>query len=145
MSKFKVGDLITRTREAQTDVPVGGTFRVIETDGSHFFAFIDKAGDRRVRSDYENFRLTGHGDSRLLRKAEREIVRKEMELQALKDRKAKRERAKTLRNLSPAGKRVVAMLQAGSAQDFGCQRENVIALVAAITGDKADDIKKALQ
>lgn len=60
------------------------------------------------------------------------------------ERKAKAERAKALRGLSAAGKRVVSMLKAGSADDFGCQRESVIKLVAAITGDKPDAIKRAV-
>ncbi len=88
-------------------------------------------------------------------KGEKLIAAKEAELARLKDaaakrakdaaeRKAKAERANILAGLSAAGKRVVAMLQAGAASDFGCQRANVILLAAAITGDSADKITKAI-
>lgn len=87
-------------------------------------------------------------------KAQREIAKAEAVLQSLKDRaakkakdaaerKAKAERAKPLKGLTAGGKRIVEALRA-KPEAFGCQREVAIALAAAITGDKADDIRKAL-
>jgi hypothetical protein len=55
----------------------------------------------------------------------------------------KRRRKTALGALSKAGKRVVAQLRKNP-DAFGCQRDHAIALAAAITGDDADKISKAL-
>lgn len=150
MSKFKVGDVIECTRDFQPLYTQGRAYAV---------SGLDEDGDPIITAD--NGEVLGEQSgwfklsTRPVSADARLIAKKEAELAALKERaakkaqqaaarKAKAERAKVMRGLSPAGKRVVAMLQAGSVSDFGCQRDNVIKLAAAITGDKADAIVKAL-
>lgn len=158
MSKFKVGDRVRvvsiKDRHGHTCadwVDSGGVGRVDVVSG--------------VSGMAEGYQVYLEGGScyepRMLElaapltKEQRAIAKAEAELAKLKeraaakakqaaDRKAKTERAKIMRGLSAAGRRVVAMLQAGSASDFGCQRESVIKLASAITGDDPEKIKKAL-
>lgn len=85
---------------------------------------------------------------------QRAIAKAEASLRALKDRAAKKakdaaerktkaERAKVVRGLSPAGKRVVELLRSKPGA-FGCQREHAISLACAIICDDAEKIRKAL-
>ena len=152
MSKFKVGDRVVRINTPQTDMPVGGVFLVTDVWGDQI-QFTDLKGDRRTRSDLENFALTKKKASQPT-KEQRAIARAEADLQALKDkaakkaktaveRKAKAERAKVMRGLSPAGKRVVDVLRQ-KPDAFGCQREAAVLLVAALTGDDHVRITRAL-
>jgi hypothetical protein len=87
-------------------------------------------------------------------KEQKAIAKAEADLQALKDkaakkardaagRKAKAERVKVMRGLTAGGRRIVEALR-DKPEAFGCQREMAIALAAAITGDDADKIRKAL-
>lgn len=59
------------------------------------------------------------------------------------NRTEKARRAKLMKSLSAAGRRVVDRLMANP-DAFGCQRQAVVELAAAITGDDADKIRKAL-
>lgn len=158
MSKFKVGDRVRsldtcHNKNEDVKLTRGALYTVTHAEDDQ------RSGCLQVEDAYgtRGWRFPSHFEMAKapLTKAQRAIAKKEAELAALKasaekkakqaaGRKAKAERAKIMRGLSAAGRRVVAMLQAGSAEDFGCQRESVIKLASAITGDDPEKIKKAL-
>lgn len=166
MSKFNVGDRVKTIKKTYGDIPAGscGVVTRSEPAGVHMRAdshpktndiIHDRNGAGYWYVDDHLALIQDDHQARPVSKQGRLIAAKEAELARLKEaaakraklaaeRKAKAEQAKVLAGLSVAGKRVVAMLQSGAASDFGCQRDNVILLAAAITGDKADAIKKAL-
>lgn len=168
MREFKVGDTVKIIDNRGGDVEymglqigqIGTVIRVepdyysgelpyqVDFDGRHMWPKL-----HQIQSAMTRGRLSS--DDRAIAKAQAEFAKAQAELAKLKeraaakakqaaDRKAKAERAKIMRGLSAAGRRVLAMLQAGSASDFGCQRESVIKLASAITGDDPEKIKKAL-
>lgn len=61
----------------------------------------------------------------------------------LADQKAKRELAKLLKGLSPAGKRAVLWFRSHK-DAFGCQRLSALELIAAVTGDDPAKIAGAV-
>lgn len=137
---LQIGQIGTVIR-VEPDYCSGGLPYQVDFDGHHMWPRLDQ-----IQSAMTRGRLSS--DDRAIAKAESELAKlKERAAAKAKqaaDRKAKAERAKIMRGLSAAGRRVVAMLQAGSASDFGCQRESVIKLASAITGDDPEKIKKAL-
>lgn len=164
MSKFKVGDRVRLVPQRCGDFLNRYYLPLDRWNDARAGLVVEVAESANTMENGEHFSVGGWHwpskwfelaaplaltkDQRAIAKAKADLAKLE-ERAALKakqaaDRKAKAERAKALRGLSAAGKRVVAMLQAGSADDFGCQRENVIKLVAAITGDKPDAIKRAV-
>lgn len=156
MSKFKVGDRVRCTRcSGVPHGPQGGAVYTVSSLGESDDLGLAELPNQSPGWFSSRFVLLETKSGAKRTKEEMAIAKAESNLAALKeraalkakqaaDRKAKAERAKALRGLSAAGKRVVAMLQAGSADDFGCQRDNVIKLVAAITGDKPDAIERAV-
>ncbi len=161
MSKFKVGDKVILRGHTYQKVPQDAEAVITQIDG------MDGLFCREIAASHTMGNMThcrnGAGLYYFLNqvvpvppqtKEQKAIAKAEADLAALKEKaaakakkaaelKAKRERAKLMAGLSKAGRRVVEMLR-GNAESFGCQRDHVIALAAAITGDKADDIRKAI-
>lgn len=128
MSKFKVGDVVKVVCTDHFQYRRGQFFVVakVDPDGDIYDA---QGICICVRNNPTRVKIMSRTSVKAAKQAER---------------KAKADRAKLLRELSPAGRRVVAMLSASEAA-FGCQRDAAIKLTAAITGDDPAKLARAIQ
>lgn len=163
MSKFKVGDRVTFTETCgnvtNSHAGLRATVRHVERP--------EYMGPFSVGLEIDGFGLSGATrglywphieyitksevpitkEQKAIAKAEADLAklkeRAALKEKAAAERKAKAEREKLMRGLSPAGRRVVELLRVDTSS-FGCQRASVVVLAAAITGDNADKIRKAI-
>lgn len=168
MSKFKVGDRVRLARYTSRSSLIkseherrihGGNSGVVErVDENDRVLPYDVRFNNEPGTDGHDWcteaMLEPMAPLAPLTKEQKAIAKAEADLQALKDRaakkaqqaaerKAKAERAKLMRGLSPAGRRVVELLKA-KPDLLGCQTKNAAELASAITGDDAEKIRKAL-
>lgn len=148
-SKFKVGDKILRiTDRCSGYFTKGKIYTVLDLDSDGDPRTECDTGEKLVDYAHE-FALVRAAtkDDRLIAKAKADLAKLE-ERAALKakqaaERKAKAERAKVMKGLSPAGKRVVELLRS-KPDAFGCQRDHAISLACAIICDDPEKLRKAL-
>lgn len=159
MSKFRVGSFVIAT--GGYNVQSKETVKFVRDEQYEVMSETSPAGLITVKTPsgvvgerFETWFAAAPDKAAPLTKSARLILAKEAELARLKEaaanrarataeRKAKAERAKALAGLSAAGKRVVAMLRANP-DAFGCQVGYAIDLASAITGDKAEAVRKAM-
>ena len=155
MSKFRIGSYVIAVGgyDTQANEPV----KFIHGEKYLVLSHKDDTGCIRVRSPggaegdrFEHWFAPappGSKEQKAIAKAEADLAKRKeraaLKEKAAAEKKAKAARAKLMSGLTAGGKRIIEALRA-KPEAFGCQREMAIALAAAITGDKADDIRKAL-
>ncbi len=146
---FKAGDRLQCINDGGGIYTIGRIYKCLGLDEDGDPVIADDTGLKS--GEFAGFFALAPRESRF----DRLIAAKKAELAKLEaaaakrakdaaERKAKAERAAALKGLTAAGKRVVAMLQAGPGNEFGCQRDSVIALTCAITGDNHGKMRKAI-